>query len=253
MASLPPTPAHGGANEPDSQAPSSAPVRSPSPTSSSPHLLASDASPAPAPAAAPGAEPVPADIKTCVWTVKDDDKLLDVLEEAQRQKKQSGGGFKPEVWEQAANELRPMREKGAVKRAKEVKSHWRNLKKTWKEAKELLNLSGFGWNEEGGKVTAQDDVWDELIKRTPKFKKWKNKTFPNYPRIDALSAKSTATGEFARDGGAEAGSGDEDEEEDGEDGSEKDSDDDDADLVPPSRKRKRPSAVGAMADIASAL
>ncbi|CAD6977937.1 unnamed protein product [Tilletia controversa] len=59
----------------------------------------------------------------------------------------------------------------------------------WKEVKELINLSGFGWDETGKRVTAEEDVWDELVK----------------------------------------------------------------DVVTPSRKRKRPSAVSAIADIAVAL
>ncbi|CAD6919597.1 unnamed protein product [Tilletia controversa] len=129
----------------------------------------------------------------------------------------------------------------------------------WKEVKELINLSGFGWDETGKRVTAEEDVWDELVKRQPKFKRWRDKTFVHYERVDALATRSTATGSFARDGkgkekrgdtdgaGDETGSEDEDEDEDEEEI------DDDNDVVTPSRKRKRPSAVSAIADIAVAL
>ncbi|KAE8209693.1 hypothetical protein CF326_g10079 [Tilletia indica] len=114
-------------------------------------------------------------------------------------------------------------------------------------------MSGFGWDEDRQKVTAEEEVWNDLIKRRPEFKKWKTKSFPLYPRLDALNAKVTATGAFARDGGMEGDDDEDDDEEENGDDEDDEGDDDDGDLIPPTRKRKRPSAVTAMADIATAL
>ncbi|KAE8192376.1 hypothetical protein CF335_g5849 [Tilletia laevis] len=133
-------------------------------------------------------------------------------------------------------------------RARQVKI----LKSTWKEAKELVNMSGFGWDDDMQKVTADEDVWDDLVKRRPEFKKWRTKSFPSFNRMDALNSKSTATGAFARDGGAAGEDGEEEGDDEDEDG-DGDGDDDENDTTPAARKRSRPSAVTAMADIASAL
>ncbi|CAD6967142.1 unnamed protein product, partial [Tilletia controversa] len=58
----------------------------------------------------------------------------------------------------------------------------------WAEVHELLNMSGFGWDEKQKRVTALDSVWDDLLENKPKFKKWKNRTFEYYDRMTALCA-----------------------------------------------------------------
>ncbi|KAL9938507.1 hypothetical protein V8E36_002226 [Tilletia maclaganii] len=120
------------------------------------------------------------------------------------------------------------------------------LKGNWKEVKCLVGKSGFGWDSEKLCITAEESFWADLIKSQSTLKRWKNKTFPLFDALDRLCSKSTATGQNARDGKRKADSSDGEEEESS------DSDDEDG-LVPPSRKRSRPSAVGALGDIAGAL
>ncbi|KAE8221883.1 hypothetical protein CF326_g8477 [Tilletia indica] len=192
------------------------------------------------------------------WSPEDDEVLLCALEEAQKAGKQSGGGWKPEVMITVAAKLGPIRKRGAIKTADNTRSHFRNLKTNWQEVHQLIQMSGFGWDEEGKRVTAEPDVWKQLLNTSPKYKKWQKRTFEHYARLDALCAKSTATGGLSRDGkgkrkaAKDAAEGDDDDKDKDEDGSE--SDDSDLDnLITPSRKRKRASAVGAMDRIAAAL
>ncbi|CAD6916335.1 unnamed protein product [Tilletia caries] len=121
------------------------------------------------------------------------------------------------------------------------------LKKQWKQVKVLVNMSGFGWDAEAKQVTADDSVWDELLESSPEYKKWKNESFVLYERLDELCAKSTATGSLARDAGRK------DEDAKANDSDDSDDSSDDEETTSPSRKRKLPSAVNAMGDIALAL
>ncbi|KAK0519251.1 hypothetical protein OC842_007512 [Tilletia horrida] len=180
----------------------------------------------------------------CVWSSADSELMLTVLEEAAMSKLQSGGGFKPEVWRKASDRLAPLRLKGGVKGPEQVKTHFRSMKKMWTEVHDLINMSGFGWDEAQKRVTASEDVWDDLLATKDKFKKWKNRSFEYYDRLTALCIQSTATGAYAHDAGGEV---------DGEDNDEDEEDSDDDDLVLPTRKRKRPSAVSALGQIAEAL
>ncbi len=75
----------------------------------------------------------------------------------------------------------------------------------------ITTISGFGWSEERGVVTAEDAVWDELIKvsncpvvysqvgqpdaqSNPRLKKWRTKHFPLFTRIGSLLDGSQAQG-----------------------------------------------------------
>ncbi|CAD6933524.1 unnamed protein product [Tilletia laevis] len=190
--------------------------------------------------------------ENCFWASTEDEKLLDVLEEGKQQGKASGGGFKPELWVRVLEEIEPLHEKGRKKALADVKNHYRNLKAQYKEVKELVDMSGFGWDEDKGVATADDAVWDDLVKRRPELKKWRHKSFPFYTQLDSLNSKSTATGALSRDVGAE-GEASSDSENDSEKGDKEGSDDENDGQIPASRKRKRPSGVGALAEIATAL
>ncbi|CAD6945798.1 unnamed protein product [Tilletia laevis] len=159
----------------------------------------------------------------CQWSSTESELMLTVLEEAAMQKLQSGGGFKPEVWRKASDKLAATWVKGGTKGPEQVKTHFRGLKKMWAEVHELVNMSGFVWDEKQKRVTALDSVWDDLLANKPKFKKWKNRTFEYYDRMTALCAKYMAMDSYARDaGGKESEESGEDKSEDG------DSSDDDA-------------------------
>ncbi|CAD6981218.1 unnamed protein product [Tilletia controversa] len=94
---------------------------------------------------------------------KNDDILLACLEDARKAGRQSGGRLKPETWKSVVAKLAPIRQRGAIKTIDNSKSHFRNLKVHWQEVHQLLQMSGFGWDEAGKKVTAEADVWEQLL------------------------------------------------------------------------------------------
>ncbi|KAK0542130.1 hypothetical protein OC845_006754 [Tilletia horrida] len=194
----------------------------------------------------PAPDPTRADVKVkqehCVWSADDDETFLMELEEAQQQKLQSGGGFKPQVWQKIADKLALTWTKGAVKSAAKVHDHFRNLKASWREVHDLVKMSGFGWDDGEGRVTASDSVWDALCATAPKYRKWKTRTFPYYERWTLLCATCTASGRFARDGQNEI---------EAVELSDDESSDDEAVVV--THKRKRPSGAGALSEIAAAI
>ncbi|CAD6921007.1 unnamed protein product, partial [Tilletia controversa] len=60
------------------------------------------------------------------WSREDDEVLLSGLEEGSKAGKQSGAGWKPEVWAALIVNLAPIRQRGAVKTVDNSKSHFRN-------------------------------------------------------------------------------------------------------------------------------
>ena len=50
-----------------------------------------------------------------------------------------------------------------------IRNRLRTLKTCYKHIKTLIGLSGFGWDEERKKVTAEAGVWDDYIAVRPLF------------------------------------------------------------------------------------
>ncbi|KAK7304875.1 hypothetical protein VNO77_42768 [Canavalia gladiata] len=65
-----------------------------------------------------------------------------------------------------------------------MKEHVKNRLKTWKKQydilKELLDQSGFEWDEKRKMVIANDSVWNEYIKKNPDARLLKGRTIRNY-------------------------------------------------------------------------
>jgi len=76
------------------------------------------------------------------------------------------------------------------------------LKKIYKIIGDLVDQSGFGWDEETFTVTAEDSVWDDYL-AVPghnEAKKWRNKSFKVFETLQYIYEGQLATGEFARNG-----------------------------------------------------
>jgi hypothetical protein len=109
--------------------------------------------------------------KNCTWTNKEIDQLIEQLQEAKSLGQTSENGFKSSVWNQiAASFTDPLK---TEKRTCESK--WARLKKDYKEVKFLRELSGFGWNDETGLLTAEPQVWSEVAKVSILFSSRPNK------------------------------------------------------------------------------
>ncbi|KAL2527455.1 Myb DNA-bind 3 domain-containing protein [Abeliophyllum distichum] len=53
---------------------------------------------------------------------------------------------------------------GLVVSDKNVRARLKTLKKEYAEVSQLLNMSGFGWDAETGRITADSIAWDDLVK-----------------------------------------------------------------------------------------
>ncbi|RXW11416.1 hypothetical protein EST38_g14439 [Candolleomyces aberdarensis] len=84
-------------------------------------------------------------------------------------------------------------------------AQWAQLKSEYKTVKALREMSGFGWDYETQVVTASDEVWEKLLERDTKKKKWKSTPFPLYDDIGHIVDGTVATGANAfRPGGGNA-------------------------------------------------
>ncbi|KAF5933460.1 hypothetical protein HYC85_029631 [Camellia sinensis] len=74
---------------------------------------------------------------------------------------------------------------------------WR---KQYNALQDMLNMSGFGWNDEQKMVLVDsDDVWQNYVRRVPDAKGMRNRPFPFYEDWLILFGKDRATGELAED------------------------------------------------------
>ncbi|KAL2490946.1 Myb DNA-bind 3 domain-containing protein [Abeliophyllum distichum] len=89
---------------------------------------------------------------------------------------------------------------GLVVSDKNVRARLKTLKKEYAEVSQLLNMSGFGWDAETGRITADSIAWDDLVKGKPDFGKWRTKLCRRYDDMDSIFGNNTATGDRAVSG-----------------------------------------------------
>ncbi|KAL2540498.1 Myb DNA-bind 3 domain-containing protein [Abeliophyllum distichum] len=89
---------------------------------------------------------------------------------------------------------------GLVVSDKNVRARLKTLKKEYAEVSQLLNMSGFGWDAETGRITADSIAWDDLVKGKPDFGKWRTKLCRRYNDMESIFGNDTATGDRAVSG-----------------------------------------------------
>ncbi|KAL2473450.1 uncharacterized protein Fot_49186 [Forsythia ovata] len=89
---------------------------------------------------------------------------------------------------------------GVVVSDKNVRSRLKTLKKEYAEVNQLLSISGFGWESETGRITADAFAWDDLVKGKPELGKWRTKLCRRYDDMEAIFGNDTATGDRAVSG-----------------------------------------------------
>ena len=76
-------------------------------------------------------------------------------------------GFKKEAWIEASNAVMQVYQGSLPIEWEKCKNKWNNLKEKWKHWLILLDMSGFGWDEEKERYEAHNYVWDNLNKSQP--------------------------------------------------------------------------------------
>ncbi|KIJ51806.1 hypothetical protein M422DRAFT_244175 [Sphaerobolus stellatus SS14] len=123
----------------------------------------------------------PAKKQKAIWNAVQDDTLVVTMEEQKKLGLQSESGWKAAVWTAVAVVVN--------------KEHPLDLKDDYKTVKELLGMSGFGWDEGKGVVRADEHVWQALIKTNSSYEKWQTKPFPLYYQMAGLVSDVIATGD----------------------------------------------------------
>ncbi|CAO2836033.1 unnamed protein product [Amaranthus hypochondriacus] len=78
-----------------------------------------------------------------------------------------------------------------------IESRVKILRKHFDAITDMLNASGFGWNDKEKHVTCSLEVWKEWIKSHPNAAGLRNKPFPYYDELSKLWGKDRATGNEA--------------------------------------------------------
>ncbi|XP_078174889.1 uncharacterized protein LOC144568416 [Carex rostrata] len=129
------------------------------------------------------------------WSDRETNMLLDLLDEVQsrRQDPNSDGGYNDQEWSYVYNEFT---KNNTQKRAlPSLKLRWKNLKYDFSFFRYMANRSGCTWNEDTHMPDVPEDAWIDLKEKDPnRHKKYFNKTFPWYNRVETLYGKSIASG-----------------------------------------------------------
>ena len=96
------------------------------------------------------------------WTTEMDRLLLEVLKEQKLKGQKQDRNFSQEAYRVAIDALNRRFEKDM--KVENVINRLKTLKTQMSIALDVLNKSGFSWNDIGKTIEAEDKVWDEAIK-----------------------------------------------------------------------------------------
>ncbi|KAK2653137.1 hypothetical protein Ddye_012993 [Dipteronia dyeriana] len=80
---------------------------------------------------------------------------------------------------------------------KHVQNKMKRLKDRYSAAYDMLNSSGFGWNDTTKCVTVSPEILEEYLKKHPNKNYTANRPFPHYERLVTVFGKDRATGNMA--------------------------------------------------------
>ncbi|XP_060675867.1 uncharacterized protein LOC132799266 [Ziziphus jujuba] len=80
-----------------------------------------------------------------------------------------------------------------------IESKLKKWKKQYGIIYDMLNKSGFGWNDSLKCVEVDsDEVWKAYVQSNPSAKGWRGKSFPMYERLATVFGKDRVTGHGAQ-------------------------------------------------------
>ena len=130
--------------------------------------------------------------KRIVWTKEMDSVLLATLAEAAKTPQRGNNGFKPEVYHKAA--LKVCEKAKVTVAVSNVRNRLDHLKRHWSIACSLMGRSGWSYDFEEQKITADFDVWEQEVKANPKSSWVRGKQLYWFQQANEVWAGQVATG-----------------------------------------------------------
>ncbi|XP_020103067.1 uncharacterized protein At2g29880-like isoform X2 [Ananas comosus] len=116
------------------------------------------------------------------WTDMHRAYLVELLQEHNKDKWRGQNGWNKEGW-RSIHKAMITKFSHSNYTLEQVKDQEQQLKKQFKAVKNLVEMSGFGWDGDKKMVSAPSEVWEPLINNNKELRKWHNKPFPWYEAL----------------------------------------------------------------------
>ncbi|KAJ9565642.1 hypothetical protein OSB04_001608 [Centaurea solstitialis] len=132
------------------------------------------------------------------WDNGEEETLISILQEiVAAGGRCDNGSFRFGTYEHVVSKMREQIT-GININAKHVQNKIKRLKDKYSAAYDMLNTSGFGWDDARQCVTVDSpEVLEEYLKKHPNKNYTANKPFPTYERLSIIFGKDRATGSMA--------------------------------------------------------
>ncbi|KAJ6745311.1 hypothetical protein OIU74_028071 [Salix koriyanagi] len=130
------------------------------------------------------------------WTPPMDHYLIDLLLDQVQRGNKFGQTFISQAW---IDMTASFNVKFQSHHDKDVlKNRYKHLRRLYNEIKNLLDNSGFSWDETREMITAKDHIWDAYIKAHPDARSYRVKTVPGYQKLCVIIGQENSGGRYSR-------------------------------------------------------
>ncbi|XXG46818.1 hypothetical protein AAC387_Pa02g1563 [Persea americana] len=126
-----------------------------------------------------------------------DDKMLGFMMEQIDMGRRGGRGFKVEAYTNVANSMNVVHDEKYLFTADTIRNQCKKLKADNAAMTEMLNASGFGYENNTHRIVVDDEVWIGWLRGHPKANTWRSRTI-DYDKLYMVFGMDSATGRFAR-------------------------------------------------------
>ncbi|KAK2367916.1 hypothetical protein QL285_081158 [Trifolium repens] len=130
------------------------------------------------------------------WTDSEDEALLDILIEAvNKGHRCDNGQFKAHTLRMAETKLEEKFPTCGIKVKPHIESAMKRLRSIYAIIYDMVNQSGFGWDEEKKMIKVEsDEVWKDYVKSHPNAKDFRYAPIPLFDKLAHAFGKDRATG-----------------------------------------------------------
>ncbi|KAK9286166.1 hypothetical protein L1049_014548 [Liquidambar formosana] len=132
------------------------------------------------------------------WTPRMDDILTEVLRDEYHKGHKGDNGWKPTALQAAVNAINS--QLGMSLNKENIRSRLKTWRGLYTAMQELLNQTGFGWNDTKKMVEAENSVWDDYLQNHSDAAQFHHRSIDNFDDISLIIGNDQANGQGAQNG-----------------------------------------------------